>query len=95
MLTRNNFFLEHIHEALLGLHVNESQLLQIYKILSAILHLGNIKFEDEPSNENCKTSESTIEPFNIAAELLGVKGTGLLNIITRRHIQIKNEDPIS
>jgi myosin heavy subunit len=93
-------------EATLGamrlLKMDGTEMSQVYRILAAILHLGNVTFEPSGNTDFAKVCES--EPVEIAAELFGVPAAeferGLLNrdisnkmerVIQRHNVREANE----
>ncbi|KAG2225658.1 hypothetical protein INT45_012130 [Circinella minor] len=64
---------------------------QIFQILAAVLHLGNLQFIQDPSHMQDAAVVSNIEPLEIAAELLGVEGFALQNTLTYKSKLIKRD----
>jgi len=52
----------------------EAERLELYKLVAAVLHLGNIAFEDNPedSKGGCRVQDRSERPLATAASLLGV-----------------------
>ncbi|KAJ3187299.1 hypothetical protein HDU85_006587 [Gaertneriomyces sp. JEL0708] len=57
---------------------------QIYQVMAAILHLGNVEFQDDPEKPQEACTVKTREALEIAAELLGVAATNLETTLTVR-----------
>ncbi|EGF82537.1 hypothetical protein BATDEDRAFT_34502 [Batrachochytrium dendrobatidis JAM81] len=76
---------QELREHLKSLGIGRRTQSQIYQILAAILHLGNIVFGVDP---NLKEDESTVvrstETLNIAAALLGLSSKSLADSLTYR-----------
>lgn len=60
--------------------------INIYSTVSAVLHLGNINFEDDPESTKggCKVTQSTEQSLKITAEMLGLDVRELRNALTTR-----------
>lgn len=63
--------------------------LKIYELLAAILHLGNIGFED--SDDTCGILASTEIHLKIGANLLGIEASELKDAFLNRRIGITSE----
>lgn len=62
---------------------------KIYKILSAILNLGNIEFETSISNEeSCVIKDESHLFLNNAATLLRIENSELGNALTSRVVNV-------
>lgn len=57
--------------------IGKRQQHEIFKVLAAILHLGNIEFEDEKDLANDPATIVHYEELEIVAQLLGVESTNL------------------
>lgn len=69
--------------------ITEGKKLTIYSILSAILNLGNIKFEiSESSDEGCFVSEETRKFLNNAATLLNIDEGTLEDALISKTFQV-------
>ncbi|AWP04504.1 putative unconventional myosin-VIIa-like [Scophthalmus maximus] len=81
----------HIHSALKILTFSENQCQEIFTLLAAILHLGNICFEATTQN-NLETSDvSKSEHFTVAASLLEVETSSLATSLTHRSFMTNRE----
>lgn len=65
---------------------------RVYEILAAILHLGNINFQD--TNGKCEITDQSIHHFKYAAKLLKINQTNLELVLLTRNIDINGRDPI-
>ncbi|ORY02993.1 hypothetical protein K493DRAFT_346394 [Basidiobolus meristosporus CBS 931.73] len=64
---------------------------QIFRLLAAILHLGNITFMDHPNRPNEATSIKNEDELLTVAEFLGVNATDLASVLTYKSIIIRKE----
>ncbi|KAI9267805.1 chitin synthase-domain-containing protein [Sporodiniella umbellata] len=64
---------------------------QIYQILAAILHLGNIQFTEDPSNAQDAAIIRNTDTLHTAADLLGVDPNSLVNTLTYKSKLIKRD----
>lgn len=73
----------------MGLTTQEK--LNIYSTVAAVLHLGNINFEDDPESTKggCKVTSSTEKSLSITAEMLGLDPRGLRNALITRVLMTK------
>jgi myosin-6 len=60
--------------------------LNIYSTVAAVLHLGNINFEDDPESTKggCKVTHSTEQSLTITSEMLGLDVRELRHALTTR-----------
>ncbi|XP_071348422.1 unconventional myosin-VIIa-like isoform X2 [Trachinotus anak] len=80
-----------IRSAMKVLTFSENQCQEIFKLLAAILHLGNVCFEGTTQN-NLETSDvSKSEHFSVAASLLEVKKSSLATSLTHRSFMTNRE----
>ncbi|XP_039878393.1 unconventional myosin-VIIb-like isoform X1 [Simochromis diagramma] len=80
-----------INSALKTLNFSRKDCHEIFKLLAAILHLGNVCFEANTQN-NLETSEvSKSEHFNVAASLLEVEKPTLATNLTHRSFKTNRE----
>ncbi|XP_023277674.1 unconventional myosin-VIIa-like [Seriola lalandi dorsalis] len=80
-----------IRSAMRILTFSENQCQEIFKLLAAILHLGNVCFEATTQN-NLETSDvSKSEHFSMAASLLEVKKSSLATSLTHRSFMTNRE----
>uniref|UniRef100_A0A3B4EZ56 Unconventional myosin-VIIa-like n=1 Tax=Pundamilia nyererei TaxID=303518 RepID=A0A3B4EZ56_9CICH len=80
-----------INSALKTLNFSGKDCHEIFKLLAAILHLGNVCFEANTQN-NLETSEvSKSEHFNVAASLLEVEKPTLATNLTHRSFKTNRE----
>ncbi|XP_017275826.1 unconventional myosin-VIIa [Kryptolebias marmoratus] len=80
-----------IRSAIKTLTFSESQFQEILRLLAAILHLGNIRFEAS-TKHNLETSDvAKSEHFNIASSLLEVQKTSMATSLTHRSFMTNRE----
>lgn len=63
----------------------------IYKILSAILNLGNIQFEETKNDEGCLIRIESRDFLRTAATMLNINESDLEGALTRRIRIARNE----
>ena len=65
--------------------------LNIYSTVSAVLHLGNINFEDDPESTKggCKVTQTSEQSLTITAEMLGLNVRDLRNALITRILMTK------
>jgi myosin heavy subunit len=75
------------------LGLNEAQQEPIFRILGAVLHLGNIQFK---SHEHTKGSEGSVvsnkDQLAVAAGLLHIDAASLAKALTFRHVFIRGQN---
>lgn len=64
---------------------------QVYQLLAAILHLGNIHFIEDPNNSQDAAIIKNNDTLSTAAELLGVDPNALMNTLTYKSKLIKRD----
>lgn len=62
--------------------------LDIFTLLIAILHLGNIQFDEDHEGFVCGVHQSFQESFRSASELLGIDETNFLSVISKRNMHV-------
>lgn len=67
---------------------------KIYKVLAAILHLGNIDFEGDVLTEKSRIIESTAIHLSYAAQLLEIGEEILKKSLLTRKMEVPGSDPI-
>jgi chitin synthase len=73
--------LEVLEENLKSLGIGRRQQAQLFKLMAAILNLGNITFVDSKTvNESCIVKN--ISQLSLTAELLGVEASALESVLT-------------
>lgn len=70
------------------LQIPETIINGILKVLSAILWLGNLSFEDV-DGERCELAEMDKEIIKIVAELLGLQENELIQVALKRQINVR------
>ncbi|KAH0552740.1 hypothetical protein KQX54_014623 [Cotesia glomerata] len=77
----------------IGFH--EDQVNTVYRVLAAILNLGNIEFKEQDSEDNNDDDNNKctadIEPLNSVADLLGVESQDLLETFTSISVVTRGE----
>ena len=65
--------------------------LNIYSAVSAVLHLGNINFEDDPESTKggCKITQITEQSLTITSDMLGLDVRDLRNALITRILMTK------
>ncbi len=65
--------------------------INIYSTVAAVLHLGNINFEDDPESTKggCKVTSSTEQSLKITSEMLGLDVRDLRNALITRVLMTK------
>jgi myosin-6 len=60
--------------------------INIYSTVAAVLHLGNINFEDDPESTKggCKVTSTTEQSLGITSEMLGLNVRDLRNALITR-----------
>lgn len=61
-----------VMEAMATLQFSSSTVESIFKILAGILHLGNVKFEQNTSSDNSKITTASDDAVRITSELFGI-----------------------
>jgi myosin-6 len=65
--------------------------INIYSTVAAVLHLGNINFEDDPESTKggCKVTSSAERSLSITSEMLGLDIQNLRSELTTRVLMTK------
>ncbi|XP_037818973.1 myosin heavy chain 95F isoform X1 [Lucilia sericata] len=82
---------QNLDKALGRLGLSEAQKLEIYSLVAACLHLGNISFEEIPDDARggCQVSDSSEKSLTITCRLLGVDPDELRQALVSRVMQSK------
>ncbi|KAI8988154.1 chitin synthase-domain-containing protein [Mycotypha africana] len=64
---------------------------QVYQLIAAILHLGNIQFAEDPNNSQDAAIVKNLDTLALAADLLGVDANSLLSTLTFKSKMIKRD----
>lgn len=80
-----------LDQALSRLGLSDAQRNQIYALVAAVLHLGNVTFEDNPDDARggCQVSEKSQSSLVITAQLIGVDPSELRQALVTRVMQSK------
>lgn len=78
-------------QALTRLGLSESTKLEIYALVAAVLHLGNVTFEENPDDVRggCQVSKSSEQALAITSKLIGVDSFELRQALVSRVMQSK------
>ena len=60
----------------------------IFKLLLAVLHLGNVNFEEDEEGTVCGVSTEDMSSFVKASSLMGINEADLLNVISKRNMHV-------
>ncbi|XP_034117336.1 myosin heavy chain 95F isoform X1 [Drosophila nasuta] len=82
---------QNLDKALGRLGLSETDKMGIYTLVAAVLHLGNITFEEIPDDVRggCQVSEASEQSMTITSGLLGVDETELRTALVSRVMQSK------
>ncbi|XP_037948993.1 myosin heavy chain 95F isoform X3 [Teleopsis dalmanni] len=82
---------QNLDKALSRLGLSDVNKLEIYSLVAAVLHLGNISFEEIPDDARggCQVSEASEDSLTITCRLLGVDPTELRQALVSRVMQSK------
>jgi len=80
-----------LDKALGRLGLSEVQKMEIYGLVAAVLHLGNISFEDLPDDARggCQVAETSEKSLKITCKLLGIDADELRQALVSRVMQSK------
>jgi hypothetical protein len=75
--------------ALSRLGLSDADRTQIYSTVAAVLHLGNVQFEENPEDTRggCRVASAATKSLNIASGLLGIDPTELRQALESRVMQ--------
>lgn len=78
-----------LDKALSRLGLSDNDKIQIYTTVAAVLHLGNVEFEDNPEDTRggCRVSKSKEKSLKIASKLLGIDPSELMQALESRVMQ--------
>lgn len=85
----DNKGLQRLDDALSSVGFADQTKFQLYALVAAILHLGNLKFEEshEDSEGGCQVSTSSAHELTLFSELVGVNCSELRQALVSRVIQ--------
>lgn len=74
-----------------NLGISDQIRVSVYTTISAVLHLGNIEFEDDPDDNRggCRVTESAEQSVQITAHLMGLDPDELRRALTARVMQVR------
>ncbi|XP_038222882.1 myosin heavy chain 95F isoform X2 [Zerene cesonia] len=79
---------QRLHQALSRVGLTEEEQKSVYSVVAAVLHLGNIEFEEEGgARGGCRVSPHCENALQTAADLLGVEGGELRMALVSRLMQ--------
>lgn len=81
---------EELDKSLAKLDLSESARFEMYKLVAAVLHLGNILFE-ENSNNGCGLTTDTAQSLEAVADLAGININKLRKELTHKTIEFHLE----
>lgn len=68
--------------------------MKIFKVLAAILHLGNINFDSDLTTGRCQIVHNTKNHFCYAAQLSEIEQKIVETSLLTRKIEVQGSDPI-
>uniref|UniRef100_A0AAG5DWS3 Myosin motor domain-containing protein n=1 Tax=Anopheles atroparvus TaxID=41427 RepID=A0AAG5DWS3_ANOAO len=82
---------QQLDQALGRLGLGEPQRVQIYSLVAAVLHLGNISFEENPEDTNggCRITQGSQASLAVTARLIGVDPSELRQALMSRVMKSK------
>lgn len=81
---------EELDKSLAKLDVSETARFEMYKLVAAVVHLGNIFFE-ENSNDGCGLTADTTQSLEAVADLAGININKLRKELTHKTIEFRSE----
>lgn len=84
-----------VNDALENIGLSQKERMDIYKILAAISHIGNVNFEESSTTEKLQISDHTRIHLEFASKLLNVVPNMLETSLLMRDIEIKGSDAIT
>ncbi|KAL0491680.1 myosin heavy chain [Acrasis kona] len=79
-------------DAMTTIGITEQEQVSVWRLLCAILHLGNIEFE--PINDGCTVKESTVIGLSRACNLLQVDQSQIAKTLQERVVSVNKENII-
>ncbi|KAI4457701.1 myosin [Holotrichia oblita] len=78
-----------LDSALSRMGISDADKMQIYAMVAAVLHLGNVEFEDDPEDTRggCRAKQSGESSLATASTLLGIDASELKQALTSRVMQ--------
>lgn len=78
-----------LDQALSRMGISENGRMEIYSIVAAVLHLGNITFEDNPDDTKggCRVTDSSEKSMIIVSRLIGIDCSELRQALVSRVMQ--------
>lgn len=85
---------EAIDKNLASFGISSEKRMQTYEILAAILHIGNVIIEEDPSDGTCRIYQLSLGHFKQAAKLLKIDEQTLETSLLTRSIKVNGSEPI-
>ncbi|KAL3073419.1 hypothetical protein niasHT_038557 [Heterodera trifolii] len=76
-------------EAFDVLNFNEQEKAECYRLMSGIMHMGNMKFKQRPREEQAEPDET--EEAAAASEMFGIDSEAMLNALVKPRVRVGNE----
>lgn len=89
--TQDGFSFSCVDAAFKVLGFSTEMILTIYKILSSILHLGNISIEENTDKTSCELKNDSKKWLKSAAQLLNVNENIIEQNLFYRHLPVKDK----
>lgn len=83
---------DHVCHAMEVIGVDEGQRAELWKILSGILHLGNVKMMEVDTVEGLKAAIEDPRHAALAANMLGVETETLTELLTVRRTNVRDQE---
>lgn len=82
---------QQLDQALSRLGLSDSTKLELYALVAAVLHLGNVTFEENPEDVRggCQVSKSSEHALSMTSKLIGVDSFELRQALVSRVMQSK------
>lgn len=80
---------KNLDEALARIGLTDAERLEVYSTVAAVLHLGNVEFEDDPDDTRggCRLAASKEKSLVLSAQLLGIDPEDLKQALVSRVMQ--------
>lgn len=82
---------QQLDQALSRIGLSDSTKLELYALVAAVLHLGNVTFEENPEDVRggCQVSKSSEHALSMTSKLIGVDSFELRQALVSRVMQSK------
>ncbi|KAL7556939.1 hypothetical protein ACA910_005291 [Epithemia clementina (nom. ined.)] len=78
-------------ECLGNLGLGEDEQRAVFSIAAAVLHLGNIEFEEDQGSDNAKISKSSFDSLKLVCQLLGLDEANLTEAILTKRLVVNGK----